>query len=42
MMDIKNDSIILDIGAGKGYSDMLMVQTTPGFKGKIHLVEGDN
>ena len=41
-MDIKSDSIILDIGAGKGYSDVVMVETTPGFNGTIHLVEGDN
>ena len=41
-MEIKPDSVILDIGAGKGYSDILMVETTPGFEGKIHLVEGDN
>ena len=41
MMDIKPDSIILDIGAGKGYSDVVWVETTPGFQGKIHLVEGD-
>jgi len=42
LMDIKNDSIILDVGAGKGYSDVKMVETTPGFNGKIHLVEGDD
>jgi ubiquinone/menaquinone biosynthesis C-methylase UbiE len=41
LMEIKPDSLILDVGAGKGHSDIAMVENTPGFEGKIHLVEGD-